>query len=119
MTADLNERWLQRRSPFDGWTVSPASDELVPLPILLKTLRGLVGRLEGECVDRALYAAADWHEHDGHVSEGRRIGWDGIHRWLASEDALYAAGHEDAEVRLTVFPDGGSFYLRLLIPRDH
>jgi hypothetical protein len=119
MTPDLNERWLHGLSPFDGLTVSPLQEDLVLLPILRKALRGILDRLCEEYSGRSVYRAEDWHEHDGHLSAARPLSWSELESWLASDGTLYAAGHEDTDVRTAVFPDGQQCYLRLCIPRDH
>jgi hypothetical protein len=118
MTADLNTRWLAGLTPFDGITLSLGTGDLVPLPFLRRALRGLVERLQQRFPDEDLYTAEDWHEHDGYVSEARRTTWDGVRSWLASEEALYAAGSDDTYVWIALFPEGLAFYLRFYIPRD-
>lgn len=119
MTSALHTRWINKQPPFDGLTVSLAGDELAPLPALRQGLQILVGELERMFGDRPLYAAADWHEHDGYISEAQTTSWDEVRSWLASDDALQAAGRGDTYVRTAVLPEGAEFYLRFYIPGEH
>ena len=116
MTPDLHQRWIKGEHPFDGLTLSIASDDLVPLPALLHVLRLLVEELEKMYGDRPLQTAADWHEHDGCIMEAEPSSWDELRSWLVSLDALTAAGHGDADVRTAILPEDAEFYLRFYVP---
>lgn len=116
MTPDLYQRWIQGQHPFDGMTLSIASDDLVPLPALLHVLRLLVEELERMYGDRPLHTAPDWHERDGCIIKARPSSWDELRSWLVSRDALMAAGHGDTYVRTAILPEDAEFYLRFYVP---
>jgi hypothetical protein len=119
MTPALHQRWIAGHPPFDGLTLSLGSDDLVPLPALRRALQFVVGELEKMYPHHALHTAADWHEHDGCLSEPRASSWEELHAWLASDESLRAAGQGDTYVRTAVMPESGEFYLRFYVPDEY
>lgn len=119
MTRELYERWINSYPPFDGLTLSLASEDQTSLSTLREALRLIIEQLQQARAEYGpLYTAADWHEHDGYISEARLATWEETLSWLKSDYALYAARQVDSYVRTAIMPSNVEFYLRFYIPDD-
>ena len=78
MNEALEQRWPDGAAPFNGQTVSFASQDLTPLPALRLTLLAGVPRLQQRWPEAALCTLDDWHEHDGFVNEAKPASWHDI-----------------------------------------
>lgn len=114
----LNQRWKQASLPFNGLTVTFASEELTPLPALRQALLVVVPALQRHWPKANLFMLDDWHEHDGYVNIARPATWAELLQRVGTDAETMAFAHGDWGVRLAFFPEDYGFYLRVYIPTD-
>lgn len=114
MDSDFERRWRNGLPPFDGLTVT--LDKYIPLTLLRQGLAVIVQSLHGSSHEDALLRLADWHEHDGFVSETEPASWQELEALLVSEETLKTASLGDTYVRRSFFPSGRDWYLRIYVP---
>ena len=119
MTEELEQRWREGASPFNGQTVTFSSEDLVPLTPLRHALLAVVSRLQQGSPDVPLFTLEDWHEHDGYVAGSKPTSWANLFSALASDETLLSLSQGDWDVRRGFFPATCDFYLRVYIPADY
>jgi hypothetical protein len=106
----LELAWRIGRPPLNGRTIY--LEEAVPIADLLPVIRCVVAFLEDRYPNAALRRLDDWHEHDGVILEGSKTDWPSVKALLSSVEVFRAGVSDDTHVRLGLYDDDLSFYLR-------
>ncbi|MEX0716734.1 MAG: hypothetical protein WD066_09110 [Planctomycetaceae bacterium] len=108
MTPELERRWKAGRAPFDGSTVARCDEP--DLGVVREALWFACEALREWYP--IIHVFADWHEHDGFVTQPRAASWEEVFSWLASAESLYASRDDDDLVRVAIFPASFDWLLR-------
>ena len=106
----MNQRWQSGLPPFDGDCL--VTRDIVTVEELRKVLSAVVQLLQMECIETALYAFDDWHQHDGYVTERREIEWKVLEAVTRSVEDLMMSRQGDDYVYRAFYPADLSFLLR-------
>ena len=113
MTPELERRWKNKLSPFDGVTIH--TEEEFGVSKLRQIIMEIVYILEHRSDYIRVEFFDDWHEHDGYITDSTSITWKGIHDWLKDEKSLYRQCYTDDEVSIAIYPLTFEWYLRIEI----
>jgi hypothetical protein len=108
VSPELQRRWKSGEAPFDGMVVATCDEP--GLAVFLEILSFAVERLRQE--SRDLSIIADWHEHDGFLTNPIRTTWSEFATRLSSPESLYQSRDSDDYVRIGLFPDSFEWLLR-------
>ena len=111
MTPDLEKRWKATNKPFDGEIVTSSTDS--SMETLLKVMRIFLDVVVTPSED--IFISDDWHNHDGFITEGKKISLDDLKSKIASGKSLKASTHGDYEVRTAVYSTCKDWLLRWCI----
>lgn len=97
--------------PFTGNTLHLS--DLIPLKDLRALLEVIVAFLKAEVPGAVLQRHADWHEHDGYITESSPTNWEELASLVSSEQSLYDQRPGDDFVQIGIYEASGAFYLRI------
>jgi len=104
-------RWRSGAEPFDGEVVTSGTDKSVGT--LLSALAYLI-RLADD-TGETLFIYDDWHEHDGYITEPRKIELASLRCMVKDRESVVASIQGDDEVRTAVYPESLSWLMRWCI----
>ena len=113
MDRQLDARWRARQSPFDGDILY--LDDLIPIEALRTALLSVVHVLEQNYGTEHLYALADWHEHDGYLTQRSYTTWQALGQTLANEQSLCDCCAGEKFVRRLFYSSDTKFVLRIYV----
>jgi hypothetical protein len=75
----------------------------------------VVGDLYASYPEANLLMIADWHEHDGWLTEAQPATWQDLSGLVESDESLALACTDETLVSLGFFPEQRNFYLRIYV----
>jgi hypothetical protein len=108
VTPELQQRWQKGARPFDGMVVATCDEP--ELTAVLEMLLFAFERLRIESQD--ISVIADWHDHDGFLTQPTQTTWNEIATRLSHTESLYQSRNSDDYVRIALFPHSFEWLLR-------
>ena len=116
MDALLNQRWIDGLSPFNGDCFHTV--DLISIDELMSLLAVILPPLVQDHGTQTLYTFADWHQHDGIVTERQVIEWSSLAILSQNVKALLASGYGDTYVHRSYYSEDLTFLLRYDFPDE-
>lgn len=111
MTPDLEKRWKAGDKPFDGKVVTSSTDS--SMETILKVMQIFLE--EVVTPSEEIFIFDDWHEHDGFITESKKISVENLASKIADSDALKASTNGEYEVRTSVYSTSNDWLMRWCI----
>ena len=108
MTPELEKQWRSGAEPFGGEVVTSSTDS--SMGTLLKALAYFIRLAEN--TGEVLYIYEDWHEHDGYITQPKKIDLVSLRSMVADRESVIASIQGDDEVRTAVYPESFSWLMR-------